>query len=251
MKKVIWITGGGTGIGKAVAIKFANEGWQVAISGRRENVLKEVEENYQNIKAFPLDVNDKEKCFNIVENIKKELGDIDICFFSTGTWDPKKEREIDVEQIEKVFKVNFFGTLNCIKAVENHFRIKKEGVITIVSSIAGYKGLPNSTGYGPSKAALNNLAESLYFDFGRCGVKVCLVSPGFIKTPMTDKNDFKMPFLKTPEYSADRIYNGLINSNKFEIHFPKELTLILKFLKIIPDRLYFYLVRKLTKLQKK
>ena len=251
MKKVIWITGGGTGIGKAVAIKFANEGWQVAISGRRENVLKEVEENYQNIKAFPLDVNDKEKCFNIVENIKKELGDIDICFFSTGTWDPKKEREIDVEQIEKVFKVNFFGTLNCIKAVENHFRIKKEGVITIVSSIAGYKGLPNSTGYGPSKAALNNLAESLYFDFGRYGVKVCLVSPGFIKTPMTDKNDFKMPFLKTPEYSADKIYNGLINSNKFEIHFPKELTLILKFLKIIPDRLYFYLVRKLTKLQKK
>ena len=251
MKKVIWITGGGTGIGKAVAIKFANKGWQVAISGRRENVLKEVEENYQNIKAFPLDVNDKEKCFNIVENIKKELGDIDICFFSTGTWDPKKEREIDVEQIEKVFKVNFFGTLNCIKAVENHFRIKKEGVITIVSSIAGYKGLPNSTGYGPSKAALNNLAESLYFDFGRYGVKVCLVSPGFIKTPMTDKNDFKMPFLKTPEYSADKIYNGLINSNKFEIHFPKELTLILKFLKIIPDRLYFYLVRKLTKLQKK
>ena len=251
MKKVIWITGGGTGIGKAVAIKFANKGWQVAISGRRENVLKEVEENYQNIKAFPLDVNDKEKCFNIVENIKKELGDIDICFFSTGTWDPKKEREIDVEQIEKVFKVNFFGTLNCIKAVENHFRIKKEGVITIVSSIAGYKGLPNSTGYGPSKAALNNLAESLYFDFGRYVVKVCLVSPGFIKTPMTDKNDFKMPFLKTPEYSADRIYNGLINSNKFEIHFPKELTLILKFLKIIPDRLYFYLVGKLTKLQKK
>ncbi len=251
MKKVIWITGGGTGIGKAVAIKFANEGWQVAISGRRENILKEVEENYQNIKAFPLDVNDKEKCFNIVENIKKELGDIDICFFSTGTWDPKKEKEIDVEQIEKVFKVNFFGTLNCIKAVENHFRIKKEGVITIVSSIAGYKGLPNSTGYGPSKAALNNLAESLYFDFGRYGVKVCLVSPGFIKTPMTDKNDFKMPFLKTPEYSADRIYNGLVNSNKFEIHFPKELTLILKFLKIIPDRLYFYLVRKLTKLQKK
>ena len=251
MKKVIWITGGGTGIGKAVAIKFANKGWQVAISGRRENVLKEVEENYQNIKAFPLDVNDKEKCFNIVENIKKELGDIDICFFSTGTWDPKKEKEIDVEQIEKVFKVNFFGTLNCIKAVENHFRIKKEGVITIVSSIAGYKGLPNSTGYGPSKAALNNLAESLYFDFGRYGVKVCLVSPGFIKSPMTDKNDFKMPFLKTPEYSADRIYNGLVNSNKFEIHFPKELTLILKFLKIIPDRLYFYLVGKLTKLQKK
>ena len=251
MKKVIWITGGGTGIGKAVAIKFANQGWNVAISGRRENVLKEVEDLNPNIKSFPLDVNDKVKCFEIMKNIKEEFGDIDICFFSTGTWDPKKEREIDVEQIEKVFKVNFFGTLNCIKSVEDHFRNRKNGIITIVSSIAGYKGLPNSTGYGPSKAALNNLAESLYFDFGRYNVRVCLVSPGFIKTPMTDKNDFKMPFLKTPEYSADKIYNGLINSNKFEIHFPKSLTLILKFFKIIPDRLYFYLVKKMTKLQKK
>ena len=251
MKKVIWITGGGTGIGKAVAIKFANQGWKVAISGRRENILKEVEDINPNIKSFTLDVNDKGKCFEIMKNIKEEFGDIDICFFSTGTWDPKKEREIDVEQIEKVFKVNFFGTLNCIKSVEDHFRNRKNGIITIVSSIAGYKGLPNSTGYGPSKAALNNLAESLYFDFVRYGVRVCLVSPGFIKTPMTDKNDFKMPFLKTPEYSADKIYNGLINSNKFEIHFPKSLTLILKFLKIIPDRWYFYLVKKMTKLQKK
>ena len=251
MKKVIWITGGGTGIGKAVALKFANQGWKVAISGRRETVLKEVEDINPNIKSFPLDVNDKGKCFEIMKNIKEEFGDIDICFFSTGTWDPKKEREIDVEQIEKVFKVNFFGTLNCIKSVEDHFRNRKNGIITIVSSIAGYKGLPNSTGYGPSKAALNNLAESLYFDFGRYNVRVCLVSPGFIKTPMTDKNDFKMPFLKTPEYSADKIYNGLINSNKFEIHFPKSLTLILKFFKIIPDRLYFYLVKKMTKLQKK
>ncbi len=251
MKKVIWITGGGTGIGKAVAIKFANQGWNVAISGRRENILKEVEDINPNIKSFPLDVNDKGKCFEIMKNIKDEYGDIDICFFSTGTWDPKKEREIDVEQIDKVFKINFFGTLNCVKAVEDHFRNRKNGTITIVSSIAGYKGLPNSTGYGPSKAALNNLAESLYFDFGRYNVRVCLVSPGFIKTPMTDKNDFKMPFLKTPEYSADKIYNGLINSNKFEIHFPKSLTLLLKFLKIIPDRLYFYIVKKMTKLQKK
>tara|TARA_Y100001970_G_scaffold121450_1_gene150660 strand:- start:200 stop:961 length:762 start_codon:yes stop_codon:yes gene_type:complete len=250
MKKVIWITGGGTGIGKAVAIKFANQGWNVAISGRRENILKEVEDNNQNIKSFSLDVNNKERCFEVAENIRKEFGDIDICFFSTGTWDPKKEREIDIEQIEKVFKVNFFGTLNCVKAVEDHFRNKKNGVITIVSSIAGYKGLPNSTGYGPSKAALNNLAESLHFDFGRFGVRVCLVSPGFIKTPMTDKNDFKMPFLKTPEYSAEKIYDGLINSNQFEIHFPKTLTLILKFFKIIPDRLYFYLIKKMTKLQK-
>ena len=251
MKKVIWITGGGTGIGKAVAIKFANQGWNVAISGRRENILKEVEGTNPNIKSFPLDVNDKGKCFEIMNNIKDEFGDIDICFFSTGTWDPKKEREIDVEQIENVFKVNFFGTLNSIKAVEKYFKNRKSGTITIVSSIAGYRGLPNSTGYGPSKSALNNLAESLYFDFGRSNVRVCLVSPGFIKTPMTDKNDFKMPFLKTSEYAAEKIYDGLVNKNSFEIHFPKSLTTILKILSFLPNKIYFGLIGKLTKYQKK
>ena len=250
-KKVIWITGGSTGIGKALALKFANNGWTVAISARRENLLKEIEDKHQNIKSFPLDVNDKEKCKSVFENIKKELGDIEICFFSTGTWDPKKEKEIDVEQIENVFKVNFFGTLNSIKAVEEYFKNKKDGTITIVSSIAGYRGLPNSTGYGPSKSALNNLAESLYFDFGRSNVRVCLVSPGFIKTPMTDKNDFKMPFLKTPEYAAEKIYDGLVNKNSFEIHFPKSLTMILKILSFLPNKIYFGLIGKLTKYQKK
>ena len=174
-----------------------------------------------------------------------------ICFFSTGTWDPKKEKDIDVEQIENVFKVNFFGTLNSIKAVEKYFKDRKSGTITIVSSIAGYRGLPNSTGYGPSKSALNNLAESLYFDFGRSNVRVCLVSPGFIKTPMTDKNDFKMPFLKTSEYAAEKIYDGLVNKNSFEIHFPKSLTTILKVLSFLPNKIYFGLIGKLTKYQKK
>ena len=195
-KKTIWITGGSTGIGKALAIKFANEGWNVAISARRENLLDEIANNHENISPFPLDVTDKSKCKEVFEKIKNKFENIDICFFSTGTWNPKKERDIDVEQIEEVFKINFFGTLNTIKAVEVYFKNRKSGTITIVSSIAGYRGLPNSTGYGPSKSALNNLAESLYFDFGRSNVRVCLVSPGFIKTPMTDKNDFKMPFLK-------------------------------------------------------
>ena len=206
-KKTIWITGGSTGIGKALAIKFANEGWNVAISARRENLLNEIADNHENISPFPLDVTDKSKCKEVFEKIKNKFENIDICFFSTGTWNPKKERDIDVEQIEEVFKINFFGTLNAIKAVEEYFKKKKSGTITIVSSIAGYRGLPNSTGYGPSKSALNNLAESLYFDFGRSNVRVCLVSPGFIKTPMTDKNDFKMPFLKTTEYAAEKIYD--------------------------------------------
>ena len=250
-KKTIWITGGSTGIGKALAIKFANKGWNVAISARRENLLQEISNNHKNIHGFPVDVTDKIKCKQTFEQIRNKFENIDICFFSTGTWDPKKEKDIDVEQIENVFKVNFFGTLNSIKAVEEYFKNRKMGTITIVSSIAGYRGLPNSTGYGPSKSALNNLAESLYFDFKRSNVRVCLVSPGFIKTPMTDKNDFKMPFLKTTDYAAEKIYDGLVNKNIFEIHFPKSLTLILKIFSFLPSSIYFSLVGKMTKYQKK
>ena len=250
-KKTIWITGGSTGIGKAVAIKFANKGWNVAVSARRVELLNELSDSHENISVFPLDVTDKLKCREVFSEIKNKFENIDLCFFSTGTWNPKKEKDIDVDQIENVFKVNFFGTVNSIKAVEEYFKNRKSGIIAIVSSIAGYRGLPNSTGYGPSKSALNNLAESLYFDFKRDNVRVCLVSPGFIKTPMTDKNDFKMPFIKTPEYAADKIYDGLINKNVFEIHFPKALTITLKLLSFLPSKIYFSLIGKMTKYQKK
>ena len=250
-KKTIWITGGSTGIGKALAIKFASKNWNVAVSARRVELLNDLSNSYENISCFPLDVSDKEKCKEVFTEIKNKFENIDICFFSTGTWDPKKEKDIDLEQMQNVFQINFFGTVNCIKAVEQYFRDKRNGIITIVSSIAGYRGLPNSTGYGPSKSALNNLAESLYFDFKRYNVRVCLVSPGFIKTPMTDKNNFKMPFLKTPEYAADKIYDGLVNKNIFEIHFPKSLTITLKLLSFLPSKIYFGLVGKLTKYQKR
>ena len=250
-KKTIWITGGSTGIGKALAIKFASKGWNVAVSARRAELLNELSNSYENISGFPLDVTDKEKCKEVFNEIKNKYENIDICFFSTGTWDPKKERDIDVEQMEDVFKVNFFGTVNSIKAVEQYFRDKKNGIITIVSSIAGYRGLPNSTGYGPSKAALTNFSESIYFDFKKFGVRVSAISPGFIKTPLTDKNEFPMPFLKTPEYAAEKIFKGLTKSNSFEIHFPKSLTISLKLLSFLPSKIYFGLVGKLTKYQKK
>ena len=249
--KVIWITGASTGIGKALAIKFSQNGWKVAISARREALLNEIASENKNIFAFPFDVTDKDKCNSTFNLIKKKFDNIDLCVFSTGTWDPKKEKEIDVEQIENVMKINFFGTLNCIKSVESYFKTRGYGQISIVSSIAGYRGLPNSTGYGPSKSALNNLAESLYFDFKRHGVRVSLISPGFIKTPMTDKNDFKMPFLKSPEFAAEKIYNGLVNSKSFEIDFPKQLTITLKLLKILPIKLYFKIVERMTKYQKR
>ena len=135
--------------------------------------------------------------------------------------------------------------------MKKNFKEKNEGHISLVSSVAGYGGLPNSSGYGPSKAALINLAESLYFDFKKYNVRVSLISPGFIKTPMTDKNKFKMPFIKSAEFAANKIYNGLVKSNAFEITFPKELTLIMKIFKILPYKIYFYLISKLTKIQKR
>ena len=251
MTKNIWITGASSGIGKALAIKFSSQGWNVAVSARRKELLDELVKNNSNMSSFPLDVTNHESCVQIFKNILEKYSNIDLCVFSTGTYDPKTEKEINLKAIENVMKVNFFGTLNCIKAVEEYFKNKKDGIITIVSSIAGYRGLPNTTGYGPSKSALISLAESLYFDFERHNVRVCLVSPGFIKTPMTDKNDFKMPFLKTSEFAANKIYDGLINKNNFEIHFPKELTLTLKLFGLLPSKIYFYLVKKLTKFQKK
>jgi len=251
MEKKIWITGASTGIGKALAIKFANEGWTVAVSARRENLLLDLCKVNPNIHSFPLDVSNSEETKITFENIIKKLNDIDICVFATGIYDPNTEKEINIQKMQEVMKINFFGTVNCVKAIEKNFKDKKKGHISIVSSVAGYGGLPNSSGYGPSKAALINLAESLYFDFKKYNVRVSLISPGFIKTPMSDKNKFKMPFIKSAEYAANKIYNGLIKSNAFEITFPKELTLIMKVFKILPYRIYFYLISKTTKIQKR
>jgi len=248
--KKIWITGASSGIGKAVAEKFAKEGWKVAVSARRKELLDELAKN-ENISSFPLDVTDRSQINNTFKNILNEFGELDICLFSSGTYEPKDEQNIDPDKIKNVINVNFLGVIDCVKVVEDYFKNKKSGHVSIVSSIAGYRGLPNSSGYGPSKAALTNFSESIYFDFKKFGVRVSVVSPGFIKTPLTDKNEFPMPFLKTPEYAADKIYDGLINKNSFEIHFPKALTIILKIFSFLPSKLYFGLVGRMTKYQKK
>ena len=245
-QKKIWITGASSGIGKAVAEKFAQEGWQVAVSARRKEILDDMAKN-DNIFSYPLDVVDEQNCKITFQKIISDFKDIDLCVFCSGTYDPKKEKEIDLKQNKFVMNVNYFGVLNCVKTVEKFFKDKKDGHISIVSSIAGYRGLPNSSGYGPSKAALNNFAESIYFDFKKYNVRVSVISPGFIKTPLTDKNDFPMPFLRSVEFAAEKIFAGLTKSNSFEIHFPKQLTLILKFLRILPYKIYLFLIYKLYK----
>ena len=245
-QKKIWITGASSGIGKALAEKFALEGWKVAVSARRKEILDNMAIN-KNISSYPLDVTNQDQVNNIFSKVINDFGDLDICVFSSGTYDPKLEQEINIKQNKFVMETNFFGVLYCIKSVEKYFKAKKNGHISIVSSVAAYRGLPNSSGYGPSKAALTNLGESLYFDFKKHNVRISLISPGFIKTPLTDKNEFPMPFIKTPEFAAEKMFNGLTKSRAFEIHFPKELTLLLKFLRIMPYKIYLFLIDKFVK----
>ena len=242
-QKKIWITGASSGIGKALAEKFSSEGWKVAASARRKEILDEMS-SHENIFSYPLDVTNQDQIKISFEKIIEDFNGLDLCVFSSGTYDPKLEQEINVKQNKFVMETNFFGVLYCINAVENYFKNKKNGHISIVSSVAAYRGLPNSSGYGPSKAALTNLTESLYFDFKKHNVRISLVSPGFIKTPLTDKNEFPMPFIKSPEFAAEKMFNGLTKSKAFEIHFPKALTILLKIFRVLPYKIYLFLIDK-------
>ena len=242
--KNIWITGASSGIGKALAIKFANEGWQVAASARRESLLKELSNQYTNIQSFPLDVTDSDKCKSVFKDIIEKFENIEICVFGTGIHDPQSEKKFNLEKIKKIMEVNFFGTMNSINSVYDYFGQRKVGQISIISSVAGYRGLPAAGAYCASKSALTSFAESLHFEMKRKNVRVSLISPGFIKTPMTDQNDFPMPMMKSPEFAADQIYNGLIKKSGFEIHFPKVFTFFMKFLRILPSSIYFRFLEK-------
>ncbi len=243
-KKVIWITGASSGIGKAVAIKFAENGWIVAASARRENLLNELKEINENIHPFPLDVTDIDKCKLVASSIINQFKNIDVCLFGTGMHDPKSEKKFNLEKVREIMEVNYFGTMNSINSIYDYFSEKKNGQISIISSVAGYRGLPAAGAYCASKAALTSFAESLNFDMQMKNVRVSLVSPGFIKTPMTDQNDFPMPMIKSPEFAANEIYKGLTMKKSFEIHFPKAFTYFLKFLQILPSSIYFKLVSK-------
>jgi short-subunit dehydrogenase len=241
-KKVIWITGASSGIGKALSIKFAEEGWMVAASARREGLLQELTKINQNIHSFPLDVTNPEQCKKVFEEIKKKFNNIEISIFGTGIHDPNSEKRFNLEKIREIMEVNYFGTMNSINSVYDYYNDKKGGQISIISSVAGYRGLPAAGAYCASKSALTSFTESLRFEMMRKNVRVSLVSPGFIKTPMTDQNDFPMPMIKSPEFAAEQIYIGLTKKTGFEIHFPKAFTFFLKFLRILPNSIYFKLI---------
>ena len=214
-KKVIWITGASSGIGKALTIKFAESGWIVAASARRENLLNELNELNKNIYPFSLDVTEIENCKIVAKKIINQFKQIDICVFGTGMHDPKSEKKFNLNKIREIMEVNYFGTMNSINSIYDYFSEKRSGQISIISSVAGYRGLPAAGAYCASKAALTSFAESLNFDMMQKNVRVSLVSPGFIKTPMTDQNDFPMPMIKSPEFAANEIFKGLTAKKSF------------------------------------
>lgn len=250
-KNIIWISGGSTGIGRATAKKFIREGWVVIVTARnQENLISLKEEiknsyNFENLHIFNCDNRNIDQIDKTLIEIEKNIGFIDIALLNAGTTHPYSE-DFNLDYYNHVINTNIIGTLNCINSIYPKFKERKKGHLSIVSSMVGFRGLPTASAYTMSKAALINLAESLYFDFKKIGVRVSLINPGFIKTPLTNKNKFPMPFLKSSEYAAKKIYNGIIRTNKFEIIFPIQWFIIMKFLRLLPYKIYFYLVKKAT-----
>lgn len=245
-----WITGGGSGIGRALALYMAREGWQVAISGRREEPLRETRELAAGargaIEIFPADVTDHAGLLRTVPAIEAAFGPLDMVVLNAGTYDPEREKRFSVELFREVMDVNFMGVVHGIDAVLPGMRQRRRGQIVIVSSVAGYSGLPMAAAYGASKAALINMAESLRLDLQADGIQVTLVNPGFVKTPLTDQNSFPMPFLMDADEAARKMYAG-IRSGAFEVTFPKALAVPLKIMRSLPYALYFPAARSVTR----
>lgn len=248
--RIAWITGGGTGIGRATALRLARDGWQVAVSGRRAEPLDEVAEAAEELQGdvlpLQLDVSDRAACTKVAQTVEAELGPLHLAILNAGMFSKfKPMKDFDAESFDRHYAVNFFGVINGINAVLPLLKPRRSGHIAIISSVAGFRGLPLAAPYGSSKAALINLAESLHFDLEPAGIDVTVVTPGFVDTPLTENNRFTMPAITDTSIAADRIVDG-IYKGKFEITFPRRFTYFLKLLRILPYRLYFKTMRMLA-----
>jgi short-subunit dehydrogenase len=208
--KLVWITGASTGIGREVALQLAARGVRVAVSARSAEKLEGMGAM---ITAYPLDVTDPRAVLATIAKIELELGPIDMALMAAGAY-----AAIDLNAFEPE-------------------------PFAHIASVAGYRGLPKAAGYGPTKAALINLAESLKPELELVGIKISVVNPGFVETPMTKGNDFPMPFLMKPEDAARRTIEGLA-AGKFEVAYPTRFVAILKIARLLPYTLYFWLIRR-------
>ncbi len=246
MAERVWIIGASYGIGAALAERLAADGKEVWASARSADKLAALAEKHPGrIHALPLDVTDKAAVRAALASIEAASGPPDAVVLNAGTHQPVAAKDFTTDGLRQVMELNVFGTANGIETVLPGMLRRDAGRIAVVASVAGYNGLPTSAYYGASKAALINLVESLRFDLRRTGVVLQLVNPGFVKTPLTDRNDFAMPFLIPAEAAAAAIARGLA-SDRFEIAFPRTFVWLLKLVGLLPYRLYFALVGRST-----
>ena len=248
MSRIVWCTGASKGIGRALALRLARNGDTVAASARSAEELQAVADEAERLTGaivpFPLDVTDETAVTEVVAAIEEKLGPIDVAVLNAGTHQPINAEDFASDPFRKLMDVNVMGTVHALAALLPRFMARRAGRIAVVASVAGYRGLPTASAYGATKAALINMLEALKPELDSVGVRLTLINPGFVKTPLTDKNEFKMPFLMEVDEAADRIAKGL-ERDRFEVTFPRRFTWMLKLGRILPYSLYFPMIKRL------
>lgn len=242
-KEHIWIIGASAGIGEALAKELANAGHSVAISARNESSLARLHDELpkNGHLVVPLDVSDLSAVNSATDNILERWGHIDRVIFMAGIYQPMQMGMLDLEETKKILLVNLLGAFYVAESVLPALIARPHGQLAFCASVAGYRGLPKSQPYGASKAGLINMVESLKAEHGK-QVDVKLINPGFVESRLTDKNDFHMPMRMSAENAAKRIVKGL-KSRAFEVHFPKRFTGLMKLLSVLPDWIYYRIMR--------
>ncbi|RTR01522.1 SDR family NAD(P)-dependent oxidoreductase [Halomonas nitroreducens] len=246
----IWLTGATSGIGRALAERLLAQGHRVALSARRPEALAELAGNQDNALLLPLDVTDRQAVLAAGRRLEARFGGLDLVILNAGTCEYLDARDFDSALVERVFAPNVFGALYGVEAALPLLRrARAEGgrpLLAATSSASAYLALPRAEAYGASKAALSYFLESLRLDLAGEGIDVSLIHPGFVKTPLTDRNDFPMPMRVSAERAAETILAGLA-AHRLDIHFPRRFTLLLKLLGSLSPGLRFRLGRRLTR----
>jgi NADP-dependent 3-hydroxy acid dehydrogenase YdfG len=247
--KRVWLIGASSGIGEACAQALIKAGAQVALSSRRIERLNTLAAlgNAEQSLVLPLDVTDDAQLKNSYQSILKAWGGVDLLLFVSGIYVPLRADNFDIDTAEHTIDANLLGPMRAVALVLPEMLKVHAGHIAIVGSVAGYSGLPKALAYGPSKAAIINFCETLYYDLLSQGVSVHMISPGFVATEATAQNDFEMPALISAQEAATEILSG-IEKGEFDIHFPKRFSRFLKFLRILPYPIYFWIVRRFVKI---
>ncbi len=241
----VWLVGASTGIGRSTAEHLHKLGAKVVVSARNAAALAAFEQAHSGSWGIAVDATDRDAMRKAAAEILARDGRIDLAVYCAGYYKAMRATDFDLADALQHVRVNYVGALHLLDAVLPVLVRQKSGHVSLVSSVAGYRGLPKGLAYGPTKAALINLAETLYLDLQPLGIGTSVINPGFVETPLTAKNDFKMPALITPDEAALEIISGW-RKGDFEIHFPKRFTLWLKSLRFLSDGLYFKAVRRAT-----